>query len=249
MGRLAALQVAQDAEAALVALFGGLGHELVHQRRQHRRYRRHPLDQRGCAHRQVRMHQLQRILGAERRLAREHLVEGHAQRIEVAAVVLMPPGPPALFRGEIGQRALQAAVAALDGAKGRGDAQIGELRLPVVQLQTMLRGLRSLWAMRSRCSRARARTMASAQSKKSSSASGPAASNSARIATTDVFEHQHLATLVFQQFQGGAHRPAGTGAAGQFVFVAQPGLGLGRGIVGGQLLEDHRWPSTRRVPR
>ena len=61
---------------------------------------------RGCwLARNMAMHPLQRIGGAERQSAREHLVQGDAQRVEVAARIDRAVHPASLFRRHVSERA------------------------------------------------------------------------------------------------------------------------------------------------
>ncbi len=102
--RQAAPEIGLDARGGLVALLGSLGEKLHHNRRERPRDARDPLVGRHRLPRDVAVHPLHRIGGGEGQLARQHLVEGDAQGIEIAAGIDRPVHPAGLFRRHVGER-------------------------------------------------------------------------------------------------------------------------------------------------
>jgi hypothetical protein len=102
-GRKAALQVVLDAGGGLVALLGRLGEQLHDNPRELRRNGLKPLARRQRFAGDVAMHPLHRIGCSEWQNAGEHLVEGDAERIEIAAEIDRPVHPTRLFGGHVGE--------------------------------------------------------------------------------------------------------------------------------------------------
>ena len=94
--RQAAPQIGRDAGGGLVALLGGLGEELHDDSRERRRDVRDPLARRRRLPGDMAVHPLHRIGSREGQRSRQHLVEGDAQRIEIAAGV-RPSGSSCQF--------------------------------------------------------------------------------------------------------------------------------------------------------
>ena len=77
--RQAPPQIGLDARGGLVALLGGLGEKLHHDRRELGRHPGHPFAGRDRLPCDVAVNPFHRIGGGERQLAGQHLVEGDAQ--------------------------------------------------------------------------------------------------------------------------------------------------------------------------
>ena len=101
----AALQVALQAERALVALFGCFCQQLHRDLRHRQRHCRHQIRRRRRHLGQVAMHQLERIGRGERQLSGQQLVHHDTERIKVAAVVAGHVDAPGLFRRRVGEPA------------------------------------------------------------------------------------------------------------------------------------------------
>src|SRR2546428_10215693 len=97
-------EVVLEPERALVPLLGSLGEELHDDPRE--RPRNRGLDLGGCGRRlrDVRVDQLEGVVGAERTGAGQQLVEHDAERVEVRAVVRYTIRPPGLLRGRVVER-------------------------------------------------------------------------------------------------------------------------------------------------
>ena len=95
------IEVAAQAIGALVAVVGILGEELVDDRREHRRHAQ--ALQRLWSKGQVSVDELSRVAVDEGGLAGEELVEGHAEGVEVAAVVDAAGDPAGLLGRDVGQ--------------------------------------------------------------------------------------------------------------------------------------------------
>ena len=94
-----------DAGGGLVTLLGGLGEQLHDEPGNLRRDALQPLMRRHRRSGDVAMDPFHRVIRAERQRARQHLIEGDAEGIEVAAGIDRAVHPPGLFRRHIGQRA------------------------------------------------------------------------------------------------------------------------------------------------
>ena len=97
-------QIDRETGGGLVAVLGILGEELHHDRRERRRDARDPLVGRRRLPGDVAMHPFHRIGGGEGQFAGQHLVEGDAQGVEVAAEIDRPVHPAGLFGGHVGER-------------------------------------------------------------------------------------------------------------------------------------------------
>ena len=97
-------KVNRETGGRLVATLGGLGEELHHDRGQAARDALDPLVGRDRLPGDMAVDPLHRISGRERQHPREHLVEGNAQRIEIAAGVDRAVHSPGLFRCHVGER-------------------------------------------------------------------------------------------------------------------------------------------------
>ena len=102
--RQALPQIDRETRGGLVAILGILGEELHHDRRQRRRDARDPLVGRRRLAGDVAVHPFHRIGGGEGQFAREHLVEGDPQGVEIAAEIDRPVHPAGLFGGHVGER-------------------------------------------------------------------------------------------------------------------------------------------------
>ena len=98
-------QIECEPDGRLVAVLGGLGHELQHDGGELGRHRAHSLARRNRSPRDVAVHPLHRIAGGEGEGSGEHFEEGDSQRIEVAARIDGAVHPPGLFRRHVGERA------------------------------------------------------------------------------------------------------------------------------------------------
>jgi hypothetical protein len=105
--RQAMLQVAQQPMTALVARLRCLFQQPGHHIGQGRREVRYPIAQQGRAQGQLCMQQRQRVPGGEGRFAAKQLVQGGAERVEVAALVDLEIGAARLFGRQVGQGALR----------------------------------------------------------------------------------------------------------------------------------------------
>ena len=146
--RQALAQIDRETRGGLVAVLGGLGEELHHDRRERPRDVRDPLVGRRRLAGDVAVHPFHRIGGGEGQFAGEHLVEGDAQGVEIAAEIDRPVHPARLFGGHVGERPgdhfrrrRRLALA----RQTRGDAKAGEPDLPLAESTRMLAGLMSLW--------------------------------------------------------------------------------------------------------
>ena len=101
----AAPQIALDAGCGLVALLGRLGEQLHDDRRDRGRDVLQPLAGRHRLSRDVAVHPFHRIGRGERQAAGEHLVEGDAEGVEVAAGIDRAVHPAGLLGRHVGERA------------------------------------------------------------------------------------------------------------------------------------------------
>jgi hypothetical protein len=125
----AAQEVGVEAEGAAVAVLGGLGEQLEDDVGEDRWERGGVAGERGGGAGDVGVDELERIAG-ERRVADEHLVEGGAERVEVAAVIDGAVHPAGLLGGDVREGALEHGGAAQGGELARdagGDAEVDEL--------------------------------------------------------------------------------------------------------------------------
>ena len=97
-------QIDRETRGGLVAVFGVLGEELHHDRRERPRDARDPLVRRRRLAGNVAVHPFHRVGGGERQFACKHLVEGDPQGVEIAAEIDRPVHPARLFRGHVGER-------------------------------------------------------------------------------------------------------------------------------------------------
>jgi hypothetical protein len=88
----------------LVALFGGLGEELHHNRRERLRNASDVFARRHCLPRDMAVDPLHRISGREGQLPRQHFVKGDTECIEIAAGVHRAIHPAGLFRRHVRER-------------------------------------------------------------------------------------------------------------------------------------------------
>ena len=106
-----------------------------------------PLGGRDRPPRDVAVHPLHRIGRGERQWAREHLVEGDAERVEIAAGVDRPVHPSGLFGRHVGERAGDdlRRLGRLR-SRGRREAMPNPVSRtsPVAQITRILGGLMSL---------------------------------------------------------------------------------------------------------
>ncbi len=102
--RPAATEVGRDARGGLVAILGGLGQKPHHDRRERPWDAVGPLARRRRLPGDVAMDPLHRIGGDEGRRPRQHLVEGDAQRVEVAAGIDRAVHAAGLLRRHVGER-------------------------------------------------------------------------------------------------------------------------------------------------
>ena len=127
--RQTALQIARETGRGLVAVLGGLGQELQDDRRERFRDAGDTLARRHRCPGDVAVNPLHRIGGGERRLARQHFVEGDAQRIEIAPGVDRAVHPARLLRRHIGERAgddLRRGRYQMLARQARSDAEPGQ---------------------------------------------------------------------------------------------------------------------------
>ena len=124
-----ASQIVLEAGGGLVALLGRLGEELHDDLGDHRRDALQPFRRCHRLSRDMAMDPFHRIGGAERQTAGEHLVERHAERVEIATRIDRAVHPPGLFGRHIGERAGDdfGRLGRLTLARQtRGDAEPGE---------------------------------------------------------------------------------------------------------------------------
>ena len=127
-------QIVLEAGGGLVALLGGLGEEFHHDLGDDRRDAFQPLRGSDRLSGDMAMDPFHRIGGAERQETGEHLIERHAERVEVAARVDRAVHAPGLFGSHIGERASDelGRLGRLTLAQQtRGDAEPGEARQSV----------------------------------------------------------------------------------------------------------------------
>ena len=103
--RQATPEIGPDTGRRLVALLGGFGEKLHHGCRERPGDARDLLVGRHRLPRDMAVHPLHRICGAEGELPRQHFVEGDAKCIEIAAGVHRAVHPAGLFRRHVGERA------------------------------------------------------------------------------------------------------------------------------------------------
>ncbi len=136
---------------ALVAILGCLRHEAEDELRQREGDRRLDLVRRHRHRRDVRVHHLERIVPREREAASEHVIEAHAERIEVGPVVEGAVGSPRLLGGHVRERAgeLGPGHRLLFAREARREAEVGDLHCPqrrvddeVVRLQVLVDDVR-----------------------------------------------------------------------------------------------------------
>ncbi len=97
-------QVDRETSGRLVAILGGLGEELHHDRGEAARDTRNPLLRWDRLPGDVAVDPLHRVRGREGQRPRQHLVEGNAQRIEIAAGVDGAVHSSGLFGCHVGER-------------------------------------------------------------------------------------------------------------------------------------------------
>ena len=97
-------QIGRETRGGLVTLLGIFGEQLHHDRREGPRDACDPLVGRRRLAGNMAVHPFHRISGGEGQFARQHLIEGHAQRVEVAAGIDRPVHPPGLFGRHVGER-------------------------------------------------------------------------------------------------------------------------------------------------
>ena len=128
-------KVVLDSEGARVAVLGALLQEPTDDVGDDLGDRGRPLRERDRAARDVRMHQLRRVVVLEGDPAAGQLVEGDPQGVEVGPGVDAPVHAPRLLRGDVGQGALEAVrgplLDPLLAEPGR-DPQVDELHDPRV---------------------------------------------------------------------------------------------------------------------
>jgi len=126
-------QVCEQAAGGLVAILLGLGQQLEHDGREARRDLRPTLAGRERRPGDVRVHQLQAVLGHKGRPADQQVVEGGPQAVEIRARVQVPVGAAGLLGGDVAQRALELAHSALaDVLAGElgGEPEVDQADLP-----------------------------------------------------------------------------------------------------------------------
>src|SRR3984957_13998507 len=96
-------QIDRETSGGLIPVLSGLGQELHYDRRERPWDARDPLVGRKRAAGNVAMHPFHRIGCGEGQFARQHLVEGHAQSVEIAAEIDRPIHPTRLFGGHVGE--------------------------------------------------------------------------------------------------------------------------------------------------
>ncbi len=102
--RQAAPEIGFDTRGGLVAILCCLGYELHHNSRERRRDANDPLVGRHRLPRDMAVHPLHRIDSGEGQRPCQHLVEGDAQCVEIAAGVHGAVHPASLFRRHVGKR-------------------------------------------------------------------------------------------------------------------------------------------------
>ena len=127
--RQAPPQIDREARGGLVAVLGGLGEQLHHDRRERPRDARDPLVGRRRLPGDVAVHPFHRIGGGEGQRPREHLVERHAERVEIAAGVDRAVHPAGLLGRHVGERPrddLRRRGRLALARQARGDAEAGK---------------------------------------------------------------------------------------------------------------------------
>ena len=127
--RQALAQIGRETRGGLIPVLGILGEKLHHNRRDRPRDARDPLIGRRRLAGNVAVHPFHRVGGGERQFARQHLVEGDAQRVEIGAGVDRAVHPAGLFRGHVGERPgdhLRRRRRLALARQTRGDAKAGE---------------------------------------------------------------------------------------------------------------------------
>ena len=111
----ARLEIAEEPVRALVAILGVLGEELLHHVGEPARDGWPQAIRRLRRDRDVAMHERHRIARHEGDAAGEHLVERHAQRVEVGAVIDGPVHPAGLLGGDVSEAAFEALGVSVGG--------------------------------------------------------------------------------------------------------------------------------------
>jgi hypothetical protein len=138
----AAAQIGLQPRRAPIAIVDRLGQKAQHDPRQHLGHRR-DLRRRRRQLRQVAVDPLERVGGLERQPPGQHLIEDHAQRIQIGALIERAVHAPGLLRRHMRKRPFDQRRTANQrrSARGRplarrarGQAQLGQLDLPLAVL-------------------------------------------------------------------------------------------------------------------
>ena len=221
--RQAAPQIGLDTRGGLVALLGGLGEQLHHDRRERPRDARDPLVGRHRLPRDVAVDPLHRIGGGEGKLPRQHLVEGDAQRIEIAAGVHRAVHPPGLLRRHVGERPgdhLRRRGGLALARQTRGDAETRQPDAAACRVHEDIGRLDVLVDEASRMHLAERGRERDRDAQEMRHVQRPAKQSIERL-TAGILKHQRRAAVVVRK-RDGSRRPVGVKFGLERIFVFKP---------------------------
>lgn len=188
---------------------------------------------------QVAVDDLQRVLSWERHPAGEHLVEGDAERVEVGAVVGRPVGASGLLGRQVGQGALEGRAALLRRGEAGGQAEVAELDHPGVEVDEHVGRLDVLVDHLGGVDLPEDVGQRGGGAQEGLDLHSLLADDRRQRQPAEVLEHE--ADPVPEPLDAeGMDDPGQAQLAGDVVLLTQPGDVLGRRVLTGQELDDHR---------
>ena len=229
--RQALPEIGRKTCGGLVAVLGILGEELHHDRRKRPRDARDPFAGRCRLSGDVAVHPFHRVGGGEGQFARQHLVEGDPERVEIAAGVDRPIHPAGLFGGHVGERPrdhLRRRRGLALAWQARGDAKAHEPDLAGDGIHQKVRRLDVLMDEAALVNLGKRGSNADRKAQKRGDLQGPSHEPQQGL-PAGVLDQERRPALVRFQPQGPG-RPGRIERLSQRMGALQPRQGLGRGL-------------------